>query len=372
MFGFYLVQADYRVERIQGFFSSEKDVLGSGYQVDQSKLALGSGGLVGAGLGQSTQKLNFLPFAHTDFIFAILGEETGLLGTLFTLGLYLFFLWRGLKISLAAPTPTFKMIAAGVTLAIVAQALMNMSIVLGLGPAKGTPLPLLSYGRSSLICTLAGDRPAPPHQPETRGNGRNSEDMRRPRVIISGGGTGGHLYPALVVGRRLIAQDPAIALTYVGTRRDVEGRIMAEHGVTFIPMRIEGLKGRGLKSLRGLIVLPLAFAHSLLILLRTRPALVIGVGGYSSGPIVLLASWLRIPTVILEQNARPGFTNRAARPLRATGRRGLPFDPAALQRQGRRPRQSGPRGVLRPAGEETRPGARRPRLRREPGLARPQ
>ncbi len=155
LFGFYLVRADYRVERLQGFFSPEKDLLGSGYQVDQSKLALGSGGLVGAGLGQSTQKLNFLPFAHTDFIFAILGEETGLIGTLFTLGLYLFFLWRGLKIALAAPTPTYKMIAAGITLAIVAQALMNMSIVLGLGPAKGTPLPLLSYGRSSLICTLA-------------------------------------------------------------------------------------------------------------------------------------------------------------------------------------------------------------------------
>jgi cell division protein FtsW len=155
LFGFYLFQADYRVERLQGFFSAEKDVLGSGYQVDQSKLALGSGGVVGAGLGQSTQKLYFLPFAHTDFIFAILGEETGLVGTLFTLALYLFFLWRGLKIALAAPNPTYKMIAAGITLAVVAQALMNMSIVLGLGPAKGTPLPLLSYGRSSLICTLA-------------------------------------------------------------------------------------------------------------------------------------------------------------------------------------------------------------------------
>ncbi|MGZ5453912.1 MAG: undecaprenyldiphospho-muramoylpentapeptide beta-N-acetylglucosaminyltransferase [Candidatus Aminicenantales bacterium] len=137
--------------------------------------------------------------------------------------------------------------------------------------------------------------------------------MRRPGVIISGGGTGGHLYPALVVGRKLMDLAPEIALTYVGTRREVEGRIMAEHGVRFIPMRIEGLKGRGLKSLRGLVVLPLAFAHSLLILARTRPALVVGVGGYSSGPIVLLASWLRIPTVILEQNARPGFTNRLLR-----------------------------------------------------------
>jgi UDP-N-acetylglucosamine--N-acetylmuramyl-(pentapeptide) pyrophosphoryl-undecaprenol N-acetylglucosamine transferase len=134
--------------------------------------------------------------------------------------------------------------------------------------------------------------------------------MKKRGVVISGGGTGGHLYPALVVGRRLLAMEPGLGLTYVGTRRDVEGKIMAEHGVRFIPMRIEGLKGRGFKSLRALALLPLAFAHSLLILLRTRPGLVIGVGGYSSGPIVLLASWLRIPTLILEQNARPGFTNR--------------------------------------------------------------
>jgi UDP-N-acetylglucosamine--N-acetylmuramyl-(pentapeptide) pyrophosphoryl-undecaprenol N-acetylglucosamine transferase len=134
--------------------------------------------------------------------------------------------------------------------------------------------------------------------------------MRKRGVVISGGGTGGHLYPALVVGRRLLAEEPGLVLTYVGTRRDVEQRIMAEHGVRFIPMRIEGLKGRGLKSLHGLVLLPLAFVQSLAILLRTRPSLVVGVGGYSSGPIVLLASGLRIPTVILEQNARPGFTNR--------------------------------------------------------------
>jgi len=134
--------------------------------------------------------------------------------------------------------------------------------------------------------------------------------MKKRGVVISGGGTGGHLYPALVVGRKLQAMRPGLGLTYVGTRRDVEQKIMAEHGVKFIPMRIEGLKGRGLKSLRALVILPLAFVHSLAILIRNRPGLVIGVGGYSSGPIVLLASWFRIPTVILEQNARPGFTNR--------------------------------------------------------------
>jgi len=155
LFGFYLFRADYRVERIQGFLSGQKDVLGSGYQVEQSRLALGAGGLLGTGPGQSSQKLDFLPFAHTDFIFAIIGEEFGLFGTFFTLGLYLFVLWRGVRIALAAPNPALRMIAAGLTLVIVAQALMNMSIVLGLGPAKGTTLPLVSYGRSSLICTLA-------------------------------------------------------------------------------------------------------------------------------------------------------------------------------------------------------------------------
>lgn len=132
-------------------------------------------------------------------------------------------------------------------------------------------------------------------------------------VIISGGGTGGHLYPALVVGRKLRDKDPSIELTYVGTDRDVEKKIMDDHGVSFSPLKIEGLKGRGLRSLKALGLLPRSFVQSRAILRRTRPALVIGVGGYSSGPIVLLASWFGIPTVIMEQNARPGFTNRLLR-----------------------------------------------------------
>jgi UDP-N-acetylglucosamine--N-acetylmuramyl-(pentapeptide) pyrophosphoryl-undecaprenol N-acetylglucosamine transferase len=134
--------------------------------------------------------------------------------------------------------------------------------------------------------------------------------MNGRRVIISGGGTGGHLYPALVVGRKLREMDAGIELTYVGTDRDVEKKIMEEQGVRFIPMKIEGLKGRGLRSLKALGLLPRSFAQSRAVLRRTKPGLVIGVGGYSSGPIVLLAAWLGIPTLILEQNARPGFTNR--------------------------------------------------------------
>jgi cell division protein FtsW len=155
VFGIFLFNQAYRVNRIQGFLAPGEDLQGKGYQVNQSKVAVGSGGLLGVGPGQSTQKLYFLPFAHTDFIFSIVGEETGLVGGLITLGLFVLVLWRGLKIAIDSTDPTNKMIAAGITFALAAQALLNISIVLGIGPPKGTPLPFLSYGRSSLMCSLA-------------------------------------------------------------------------------------------------------------------------------------------------------------------------------------------------------------------------
>lgn len=155
VFTVYLFSANYRVDRITSFMSPEKDILGKGFQPYQSKLAVGSGGLLGVSLGESKQKLYFLPYAHTDFIYAILGEEFGLLGTLTILGLFLAFLWRGLVIASRAPTPAAQLLAVGLTLVICVQALLNITVVLGMGPAKGVPLPLISFGRSSLICTLA-------------------------------------------------------------------------------------------------------------------------------------------------------------------------------------------------------------------------
>lgn len=154
LFTFYLFQANYRLNRIFAFFSPTKDPQGTGFQIIQSKLAVGSGGLFGVSLGESTQKLFFLPCAHTDYIYAIVGEEFGLIGTLAILFLFLIFLWRGIVISLKAPTLISQLIAAGMTLAIFSQALLNISVVLGLGPPTGVPLPLISFGRSSLICTL--------------------------------------------------------------------------------------------------------------------------------------------------------------------------------------------------------------------------
>ena len=134
--------------------------------------------------------------------------------------------------------------------------------------------------------------------------------MKGRKIVISGGGTGGHLYPALAVGEKLLSREPSLGLTFIGGHRAMEKSLMERQGVHFIPMKIEGLKGRGLKSLRTMALLPFAFARSLAILLKMRPALVIGVGGYSSGPVVLTASLIGIPTIILEQNLTPGFTNR--------------------------------------------------------------
>ncbi|MFQ6069298.1 MAG: putative lipid II flippase FtsW [Candidatus Aminicenantales bacterium] len=152
--GFFLFNASYRWERIMAFLSPDKDPLRRGFQVIQSRLAVGSGGLFGVSLGESTQKLYFLPCAHTDYIFAIIGEELGLIGTSVILVLFLIFLLRGVSIAWKSPDNFTQLAAAGLTMAIVSQALLNISIVLGLGPPTGIPLPLISYGRSSLICTL--------------------------------------------------------------------------------------------------------------------------------------------------------------------------------------------------------------------------
>ncbi len=154
LFTFYLFKANYRINRIFAFLDPTQDPQGAGFQIIQSKLSVGSGGLLGVSLGESTQKLFFLPCAHTDYIFAIVGEEFGLIGTLAIILLFLIFFWRGLIISLNAPTLLSQMIGAGLTMAIFLQAMLNISIVLGLGPPTGVTLPLISFGRSSLISTL--------------------------------------------------------------------------------------------------------------------------------------------------------------------------------------------------------------------------
>lgn len=146
----------YRWDRISVFLNSGSDPHGAGYQINQALIAIGSGGFFGLGFGKSVQKFNFLPEPMGDSIFAILAEETGFLGALIVISLFAFLLWRGMKIARRAPDTFGKLLAAGVTLIIIIQAFVNMGAISGLLPLTGIPLPLVSYGGTALVTTMAG------------------------------------------------------------------------------------------------------------------------------------------------------------------------------------------------------------------------
>jgi UDP-N-acetylglucosamine--N-acetylmuramyl-(pentapeptide) pyrophosphoryl-undecaprenol N-acetylglucosamine transferase len=140
------------------------------------------------------------------------------------------------------------------------------------------------------------------------------------RVVIAGGGTGGHVFPGVAIARELVARRPDAAVTFAGTERGLESSVVPREGFQLDVLRSVGLKGRSpLAMLRGLTILPLSALDAWRILSRRRPALVIGVGGYSSGPVVLIAALRRIPTMVAEQNALPGFTNRVLSHLVSAG-----------------------------------------------------
>ena len=149
-----IIQSSYRVKRMFAFLDPWSDPHGSGYQLVQSLLAMGSGGIIGRGFGDSKIKMSNLPDAHTDFVFSVIGEEMGLLGTLSCASIFLFLSIKGLQIASRAPNLFSRLVAAGVSLTIGFQALINMGVASGLFPTKGMPLPFISFGGSSLVIVL--------------------------------------------------------------------------------------------------------------------------------------------------------------------------------------------------------------------------
>ena len=149
-----LISAPYRVQRLLTFLDPWADPYGHGYQVIQSQIAVGTGGLLGQGLMAGVQKLFYLPHPHTDFIYAVIAEETGLVGASVVLLCFGVILWRGLEISTAAPDRFGAFLALGITMMVTFQAFFNISVVLGLLPTKGIPLPFVSAGGSSLLINL--------------------------------------------------------------------------------------------------------------------------------------------------------------------------------------------------------------------------
>jgi len=152
---FVLISAPYRRRRLMAFWDPWAEPLGDGFQIIQSLIAVGTGGMFGRGLMEGVQKLFYLPEPHTDFIYAVISEELGLVGATAILACFCLIAWRGMRITMRAPDSFGAFIALGLTTMIVVQAFVNMSVVLGLMPTKGIPLPLVSAGGSSLVMSLA-------------------------------------------------------------------------------------------------------------------------------------------------------------------------------------------------------------------------
>jgi cell division protein FtsW len=152
----YAISAPYRRARLTTFLDPWSHAGGAGFQAVQGQIALGSGGLLGRGIGQSVQKIFYLPEAHTDFILAIIGEELGVAGVMVVLFLYGLVAYAGLRVAKAAKGAYAKLLAAGVTSLILSQACLNVFAVLGLAPLTGVPLPFISYGATNLTVLLAG------------------------------------------------------------------------------------------------------------------------------------------------------------------------------------------------------------------------
>jgi len=153
--GLWLVASQaYRMRRMMAFLDPWEDRLDSGFQIIQSYLAFGQGGFLGQGIGASRQKMFFLPDAHTDFIFSIVGEEMGLIGVLAAMALFACFLWRGFRVCLSAQEDFGRYLAYGITTLFALQMVLNLAVVMGMMPTKGLPLPFISKGGSSLLLTL--------------------------------------------------------------------------------------------------------------------------------------------------------------------------------------------------------------------------
>ena len=152
--GYKLFFAGYNLDRILAFLQPWKDPQGIGYQIVQAHKALGSGGWVGVGLGQSQQKLFYLPESHTDFIFAIIGEELGLLGAFALIALFVMLLWRILNIAVTCSEPFGSYLGLGIFISLALQVTMNLGVVSGLLPTKGMPLPFISHGGSNLLVSM--------------------------------------------------------------------------------------------------------------------------------------------------------------------------------------------------------------------------
>ena len=311
--------APYRWRRMTSFINPFKDASNTGYQSVQGLLALSHGHVLGDGIGSSIASYGFLPNAQTDFIFAVIGEETGMVGGIFLTALFFTFAVIGVRVSCRAPSRFAALTAAGITAWLVGQAVINIGAVVGLLPVTGVPLPFVSFGGSSLVIAMfgAGILANIAKQVVTAAEPDRSQDGdERVWAVIAGGGTGGHIVPAIAIGRALVARGhPASTIRFVVSTRGMEATMVPAAG-----FQVSLLPGRGIArrmtfdnvgAVAGLARRP-GPGGGRWSAGCARPSVVIAVGGYASVACAVAAVVLRVPLVVAEQNAAPGLANRLA------------------------------------------------------------
>ena len=323
------VASPYRRARLLSFMDPSAHSSGSGYQVMQSLIGLGSGHLAGSGLGGGQAQWGFLPNAHTDFIFSVIGEQLGIIGALFVLALLVGFMWLGIRAAVQSADRFGALVSLGIVAWIGAETLINVGAVVGVLPVTGIPLPFISFGGSSLVITMvaAGILLNVARQGESGGAlrvswigpqafryGPRSVSAGRP-TVIAGGGTGGHIVPSLQIARALVDRGHP-----VGVDRALRlARVQEATTWPTLEFLYTLLSGRGLqRSMRpsawwanagavaGLAWACLRAAGSFL---RRRPRVVVVVGGYASFPAGLAAVLTRVPLVCMTTDAVPGAVN---------------------------------------------------------------
>ena len=316
--------AQYRLARLVTFLNPGDGTTEGGFQIHQSLIGIGSGGLFGTGFGQGQQKLGYLPYAYSDFLFSTIGEEWGFVGVLAVVSLFALFCWLGFRIARTAADPFGQYLAVGLTCAIGLTAFMHMAVSLGLMPTTGLTLPFMSYGRSSQIISLlatgilinigrsrgrprASRRRREAEKRRRRGEGRQWPSDHPDR------GRRHRWAPHAGAGDRCGARDARSgARARAGGRvRGVEARILPTRDYRYHLLPSEPIYRRQWwKNIRW----PMLAGHLLRgvdeLLQAERPAAVLGTGGYASAPVVWRAARGGLPTAIQEQNAYPGLATR--------------------------------------------------------------
>ena len=279
------------------------------YQSMHAKYAIASGGFLGVGIGNSREKWNYLPAAHNDFIFAIIGEETGFVGCAIVLLFFAILGWCMIVVALQVADRYVSIVLMCVTIWIVGQAMVNIGVVVGVFPVLGVPMPFVSAGGSSMVMCLA----AAGLSSLARACRVHSVVMTQgaPHIVLAGGGTAGHVNPLLAVAGAIRELEPAAQVTVIGTAVGLEKDLVPQAGYELDTIEKVPFPRRPNAYLLQFPAKWKRETAKVRTILESRHAdVVAGFGGYASAPVYATAHKMDIPIAIHEQNARAGMANK--------------------------------------------------------------